>query len=232
VTLGRAQGMAEIAVEDTGNGIDAEMLPKVFNLFEQAARTLDRAQGGLGIGLTIVRTLVELHGGTVEARSAGHGQGSAFVVRLPLAAQGQDAAGDGAPAARAPAAHDRHALRVLVVDDNVDAAETLADLFRALGHEVRTCHDGPSVRGVVASYRPHLMLLDIGLPEMDGYEVARQLRQEGLDPGLLVALTGYGQEGDRQRALEAGFAQHLIKPVSFATLRQLLDGLGAAGAPA
>jgi signal transduction histidine kinase len=232
VTLARVQGTAEIQVEDTGNGIDAEMLPKVFNLFEQAARTLDRAQGGLGIGLTIVRTLVELHGGTVEAHSAGRGQGSTFVVRLPLAAEEPGVAEDDAPAARAPGAHDEPALRVLVVDDNVDAAETMADLFRTLGHEVRVCHDGRSVRGVVVGYRPHLVLLDIGLPEMDGYEVARELRQAGVNPGMLVALTGYGQEGDRQRALDAGFAQHLVKPVSFATLRQLLDGLGAAGAGA
>ncbi len=234
VAVERVGAAAAITIEDTGNGIDAEMLPKVFNLFAQAERTLDRAQGGLGIGLTIVRTLVELHGGTVEARSPGRGQGSTFVVHLPLATEGPAEAEaedvDETPAAPAPDAHVQRALRVLVVDDNVDAAETLAELFRTLGHEVRTCNDGPSALGVVAGYRPHLMLLDIGLPEMDGYEVARRLRQEGVDPGMLVALTGYGQEGDRQRALDAGFAQHLVKPVSFGTLRRLLDELGAAAA--
>jgi CheY-like chemotaxis protein len=183
-----------------------------------------------GLMRSIDWSKTEVHGGTVEAHSPGRGRGSTFVVRLPLVAEGAVAVDDGAPAARASGAHDRRALRVLVVDDNVDAAETLADLFRALGHEVHTCSDGRSALGAAAGYQPHLMLLDIGLPEMDGYEVARRLRQDGVDPGMLVALTGYGQESDRQRALDAGFAQHLVKPVSFDTLRQLLDGLGAAAA--
>jgi two-component system CheB/CheR fusion protein len=187
------------------------MLPHIFDLFIQVDKSLDRSQGGLGIGLTLVRRLVELHHGTVSAQSAGPGLGSEFIVRLPAAdAQPRQApAGDVAVAQRF--ASERR--RVLVVDDNVDAAETLAMLARLYGHEVRTVHDGASALDAAIAFQPEIVLLDIGLPGLDGYEVARRLRlQPGGDQILLAAVTGYGREEDRARAREAGFDHHLTKP--------------------
>jgi CheY-like chemotaxis protein/nitrogen-specific signal transduction histidine kinase len=213
----------EIRVRDTGVGIPAEMLPRVFDMFTQVDRSLERAQGGLGIGLSLVRGLVELHGGTVEAHSAGAGRGSEFVVRLPLPAQ--------APAEPAPAADAAppggngtgRRRRVLVVDDNADAAESLAMLLGLLGYEVRTAHDGPAALREAAAFRPDVALLDIGMPGMSGHDVARRLRQTpGLDGLLLVAMTGWGQDEDRRRSREAGFNHHLVKPVDAAALHQLL----------
>jgi signal transduction histidine kinase/response regulator RpfG family c-di-GMP phosphodiesterase len=209
---------AVVRVRDTGIGIDRAMLPHVFDLFMQAHSTLDRAQGGLGIGLTLVRRLVELHGGTIEAHSAGLGQGSEFVVRLPLLEQA-------APQERAagPAAGKPRAQRVLVVDDNRDAAESLALLLRLDGHDVRVAHDGPAALEAAAAFGPEVVLLDIGLPRMSGHEVAARLLQQP-HPGrcLLVAMTGYGQDEDRRRSHEAGFHHHLVKPVDPQTLRDLL----------
>ena len=206
-------------------GIAAELLPRVFDLFTQGARSLDRSQGGLGIGLTLVKSLVELHGGTVQASSAGPGQGSEFVVRLPAAAcrvrrpARPPAAGDGATA--------RRSLRVLVVDDNVDAAESLATLLRLEGHRVRTAYDGPAALRAAREECPEVVLLDIGLPGMDGYQVARSLRQEpGRENVMLVALTGYGQQEDRRRAQEVGFDKHLVKPVTLEVLRAILHPSG------
>jgi CheY-like chemotaxis protein len=219
LSVGRELNAGVVRVVDEGIGIAADMLPRIFELFAQAERTLDRSQGGLGIGLTLVRHLVEIHGGSVQAFSAGLGTGSEFVVRLP------------APAHLGPS--DRFAVkrnaggaspeRILVVDDNVDAAESLAKLLRLSGHEASTAYTGMAVAGAVAEHRPDVVLLDIGLPGLDGYEVARRLRAapggEGL---LLIALTGYGQESDRQRSRAAGFDHHLVKPLDVVALELLL----------
>jgi two-component system CheB/CheR fusion protein len=214
-------------VSDNGMGIAPDVLPSVFELFHQADRALDRAEGGLGIGLTLVRTLVALHGGTVEAHSAGIGQGSEFVVRLPLAPtlSPRERVAEGRVRVAAPPgaeAPDRR-RRVLVVDDSIDSAESLARLLRRWGHEVHVAYDGPSALAAARSTAPEVVLLDIGLPGMDGYEVARQLRQDpDLKDTVLVALTGYGQATDRRQTQDAGFDQHLIKPVDPGLLRTLL----------
>ncbi|HMC87925.1 MAG TPA: response regulator, partial [Gemmataceae bacterium] len=199
ITLERAGDEALLRVRDTGIGIPAEMLSTIFDLFTQVDRSLDRSQGGLGIGLTLVRRLVEMHGGSVEAHSAGINQGSEFIVRLPVLKQEQtpSIAGNGSVPARLIGP----SQRVLIVDDNVDSAESLAVLLRQSGHEVRTTHDGPSALDLTSSYRPEVVLLDIGLPGMDGYEVARRLKQQpGMQAVSLAAVTGYGQEEDRRRS--------------------------------
>jgi signal transduction histidine kinase len=212
---------AVIRVQDTGVGIPAEMLPRVFDLFTQIDRTLDRSQGGLGIGLTLVRSLVEMHGGTVEATSNGIGTGSEFVVRLPvLPSQTVRYArpGPGNDATFVP-------YRILVVDDNPDARDSLADLLRLTGHEVRTAQTGPKAIDVARLWPPDIALLDIGLPGMDGYELAGHLRAEPYGESLLlIALTGYGQDEDRRRTKQAGFDHHLTKPADPAVLAQLLAG--------
>jgi signal transduction histidine kinase len=207
-------------VRDTGTGIPRHMLGKIFDLFTQADCTIDRAQGGLGIGLTLVRALVEMHGGSVTAFSAGLDQGSEFTVRLPLGEQ-RSRAVDTVDAVRLTSSR-----RVLVVDDNADAAESLALLLRLSGHQVETVHDGPAALAAARVHRPEVVLLDLGLPGMDGYEVARRLRAETLaDDIFLVALTGYGREEDRRRSHAAGFHRHLVKPVAPADLHDLLAGL-------
>ena len=214
-----APGAATIRVRDTGIGIPAETLPRIFDLFAQDDRSLVRSQGGLGIGLTLVRSLVELHGGTVHAASAGPGKGSEFVVRLP-APPGDPAAPGRAPAESAPGRPHR---RILVVDDHADSARTLARVLELWGHEVRVAHSGPDGIAEAAARPPDLILLDIGLPGMDGYEVARRLRALAAPASMaLVALTGYGQDEDRRRARDAGFDHHLVKPVDFDDLRGLL----------
>jgi PAS domain S-box-containing protein len=209
------EGEVAIRVRDNGMGIAPEMLPHVFDLFAQAERTLDRSDGGLGIGLSLVKKLVEAHGGAVTAHSDGPGQGSEFVVRLPVAAGSPPPARDGTTAPRRPPS-----CRVLLVDDNTDAVECLAILLQTQGHEVRTAADGPAALREAAAFRPEVVILDLGLPGMDGLEVARQLRQAG--PVRLVALTGYAHEDDVRRAREAGFDAHLVKPVDLATLEPLL----------
>jgi PAS domain S-box-containing protein len=221
VTVERAGGEVVVRVRDTGIGIPAELLPRVFDLFTQGDRSLARSEGGLGIGLTLVRRLVEMHGGRVEAFSDGPGKGSEFVVRLPILERRR---GRRTGLAEAEAARPQTAARrILVVDDNQDAAESLALLLRAEGHEVRTAPDGATALDLVPAYQPEVVLLDIGLPKMDGYEVARRLRaREGGRCGLLVALTGYGQEEDRRRATEAGFDAHLVKPADLGVLHELL----------
>jgi two-component system CheB/CheR fusion protein len=220
----REDGDAVVRVRDPGIGIPPEALPHVFELFVQGDRSLARSQGGLGIGLTLVQRLVELHGGRVEAHSEGRGQGSEFVVRLPSVRAPHAAAPRVEP--RAP----RHAKvpasrpkRVLVVDDNIDAADSIVLILRGAGYEVNCVYDGPSVLPAARHFRPDVVVLDIGLPGMDGYEVARQLRaQQEFRSTPLVAVTGYGQAEDRVRSREAGFDAHLTKPVNPQQLQQFI----------
>jgi two-component system CheB/CheR fusion protein len=224
VTATVEAGEAVLRVRDDGIGIAPETLPHVFDLFAQGDRALDRAQGGLGIGLTIVKRLVELHGGRVEAHSRGLAQGAEFVVRLPavLAPRGEAVA---PPAATGGL--QSGCARVLVVEDNVDAAESLRMLLELLGHRVRVVHDGPHALEVARATPPDVMLVDIGLPGMDGYEVARRAGEDAdLRDVVLVALTGYGRGEDRKRALAAGFHHHLVKPVNPDALLGLLANVG------
>ena len=218
---------AVVVVRDTGIGIAGDVLPRVFDLFAQGDRTYQRAQGGLGIGLTLVRTLVELHGGTVAARSEGLGQGSEFIVRLPLGSR--SAARTGRGAGQSDSIFASH--RILVVDDSVDAAQSLAVLLQDLGADVRTANDGPTALDELEAYRPSVMLLDIGMPGMDGLEVARRARQrpDGRDL-TVIALSGWGQDEDRRRSREAGIDYHLVKPVDLVELSHLLTALAPAGA--
>jgi PAS domain S-box-containing protein len=221
---------AVIRVKDTGIGMSAELIPAVFDLFVQGERSLDRSDGGLGIGLTLVKRLVSLHGGTVSALSDGPGRGSEFVICLPALAT-SSTAGKPEPAARLAPKHQRR--RVLIVDDNRDSADTLAALLDAWGHEVRTSYDGPSAITAVAEFQPSVVLLDIGLPKMNGYEVAAQLRKLANGRSLtLVAFTGYGQDEDRRRVREAGFDYHLVKPLEPAALEKILDTVLADAAAA
>jgi two-component system, chemotaxis family, CheB/CheR fusion protein len=213
--------MAVLRVRDTGVGLSREMLDSVFDLFMQADRSLDRSQGGLGIGLTLVRRLVELHGGTVEAHSDGPGNGSEFIVRLPALTE-VPVPSVSAPAAELPSTNGVR-RRALVVDDNVDAARSLAMLLKLSGHDVHTVHDGPAALEVIGEFQPDVIFLDIGLPGLDGYEIARRLRSmPEIEDVLLLALTGYGQEEDRRRSFEAGFDHHLVKPVDLGTLHAIL----------
>ena len=214
---------AVVSVKDTGIGIAPETLPKIFDLFVQERQSIDRSRGGLGLGLALVRSLVDMHGGRVEAQSAGPNQGSEFIVRLPAVTQAADHAGTPAPV-RAPRVFPAHDLcRILVVDDNEDAADTIAQALRELGHEVRTAQDGAAALVCLESFTPEVAILDIGLPVMDGYELARHIRlQERLANTRLIALTGYGQGADKVRAHEAGFDVHLVKPVDLDVLVALL----------
>jgi signal transduction histidine kinase/ActR/RegA family two-component response regulator len=215
-------GTAIIRLRDTGMGIRPDMLPRLFEPFTQSERTLARSDGGLGIGLTLVRRLTELHGGSVQAVSEGPGRGSEFIVRLPLARGPAPVALPAAPApAPAPAPAARR--RVLVVDDNLDSAATLTRLLQALDHEVRVAHDGGEGMQLARDAVPDVILLDIGLPGLDGYEVARRLRGDRhFDRSLLVAVTGYGSPEDRRLSQEAGFNAHLVKPVDLGELKQVL----------
>jgi two-component system CheB/CheR fusion protein len=211
----------EMSVTDDGVGIAPDMLPRVFDMFAQEDKTLDRAQGGLGIGLTLVRRLVELHGGSVEARSSGLGRGSQFLVRLPRLRLPLPLAGEQAPS---EPARSSDARRVLVVDDNVDSAQSTAMLLELAGHEVRVAHDGTGALAAAAQFRPDVVVMDIGLPGMSGYDVARHLRGRSETAGvLLIALTGYGQPEDAFRIKAAGFDHHLVKPASPEELAALVD---------
>jgi two-component system CheB/CheR fusion protein len=226
LTAERNRGEVVIRVRDTGIGIPPDMLPRIFEIFTQVDRAQCRDQGGLGIGLSLVRGLVQMHGGRVEATSAGPGRGSEFTVRLPLAAEllpGSEAAGGLAVRGPSTAAPLR---RILVVDDSRDAAESLGTLLQLVGSDVRTAHDGPGALEVLRTYRPGVVLLDISMPGMDGYEVARRIRrQPEFRDVILIALTGWGQEEDRRRARAAGFDHHLVKPVDFDSLQELLASL-------
>jgi PAS domain S-box-containing protein len=220
LAIERSESHAVIRVEDDGIGIQPDLLPRMFDLFVQGERGLDRSEGGLGLGLTLVRRLVHLHHGTVVASSRGANLGSVFEMRLPL----DEGAIDALPAKTT--AVQPTARRVLVVDDNDDSAETMATLVEMWGHEVRTAGDGSSALRVAAEQRPEVVLLDIGLPNVSGFEVAAQIRAlPGLAHAVLVAMTGYGQEEDRRRTREAGFAHHLTKPVRPDALREILSSL-------
>lgn len=215
---------AMLTISDTGIGIATELLPKIFDLFMQGRRTLARSEGGLGIGLTLVKRLVALHGGEVAAFSEGLDRGSRFVVRLPLL-HPRRLSGSSAPLASAtsPAADLLHPRRVLVIDDNQDSTTSMAMLLKLVGHEVCVAQDGGSGLREAERFLPQVVLLDIGLPDINGYEVARRLRQHpSLQSATLIAMTGYGQPEDRQRSSDAGFHHHLVKPVDWETLERLL----------
>jgi PAS domain S-box-containing protein len=224
-------GEVQVSVRDNGPGIPPEMLHDVFEMFRQVDGTLERAHGGLGIGLTLVKRIVEAHGGTVEARSAGPGTGAEFVIRLPLAASGDGA--DVAPRRELRQLNHLPKHRVLVVDDTEASAQTLALMLRAMGQEVSTAFNGEAALRAAAEQRPEVIFLDVAMPHMNGYDVARRLRAaQGQPRPVLVALTGYGQEEDRRRAFEAGFNHHLVKPATVAALEHLLGSLQASGSGA
>ncbi|HET9212235.1 MAG TPA: ATP-binding protein [Thermoanaerobaculia bacterium] len=213
-----------VRVRDTGVGIPPDLLPRVFDLFTQGDRSIDRARDGLGIGLTLSRRLVEMHGGTIEARSEGVGRGSEFVVRLPAFLHHGPPDEETLPARAAEATS--RPLRVLVVDDSEDTTELLGTLLEMAGHSIQVAHTGPSALEAAAAFRPDAIILDIGLPGLDGYQVAQRLRG---DPALksvtLIAATGYGQEEDLRRSREVGFDQHLVKPIDPGELQRLLAEL-------
>lgn len=210
-------GMVELTVKDDGIGIPASMLSSVFDLFVQADQSIERSKGGLGIGLTLVKWLVELHGGTVSVQSE-PGVGSQFTVRLPLALSlvpKQES--------RTESSAKQQSRRILVADDNLDAAASLAVLLKMMGHDAQTANNGIEAVEIAQSFRPHLMLLDIGMPKLNGYDACRQIRANEWSKGtLLVALTGWGQESDRAKAKDAGFDDHIVKPVDVAKLDKLL----------
>ncbi|HEU4688364.1 MAG TPA: ATP-binding protein, partial [Vicinamibacterales bacterium] len=215
-----------IRVRDTGRGIAADQLSRIFDLFGQVDTTLERSTDGLGIGLTLVRALAHMHGGTVDANSAGLDCGSEFIVRLPMLVETPIEAA--APIVREPAVA-LAPLRILVVDDNRDAADMLATLLRLDGHDTQAVHDGRDAVDATLKSRPDLVLLDIGLPRLSGYDVARIIREQGThaDCPFLVAVTGWGQTEDRRRTQEAGFDAHLVKPVSEVALRALVANVGS-----
>jgi PAS domain S-box-containing protein len=215
VTVSAEGDEAVLTVRDEGAGISATALPRIFDLFVQGDMTLDRVQGGLGIGLTLVQTLVRLHDGTVTAASDGPGRGSVFTVRLPRVELGPSAETEAPPPSLA-------AHRILIVEDNEDSREMLRVVLERQGQEVFEAADGAEGVAVASRVRPHLAFVDLGLPVMDGYEVARQLRLLPEPPGRLIALTGYGQVEDRRRCLEAGFDEHIVKPIDPRRLAQLL----------
>ena len=223
--VGSHAGQAVISVRDTGIGIEPEMLPRMFEMFSRGHRDSGRAQGGLGIGLALSRRLAEMHGGALEGFSEGAGKGSEFVVRLPLAAGTESVTPAGAGGEQAG---DLRGIPVLVVDDNHDAGDTLGQVLSLLGADARVARDGREALEAFASFHPRVVLLDIGMPEMNGYEVARAIRSRFPDrPTALVALTGWGQEDDRQRARDAGFDHHLVKPAEIESLQGLLRSIGA-----
>jgi len=229
--IGELHGaMVSLRVRDTGIGISAEMLPHVFDLFAQDRQAVDSSEGGLGLGLAIVRSLVTMHGGTATARSEGAGRGSELAVELPRSTRPQPLAAPSGPVRGSAGPAD--ARKVLVVDDNREAAELIAVSLAALGHEVRTAFDGPSALGVVGSFVPDVALLDIGLPVMDGYELASRLRTL-LSPRDIrfVAITGYGDAADHRRSQEAGFAMHLVKPVDVLAIQDSVRGSAAPPPP-
>jgi len=230
LSLEQVDEQARIVVRDQGVGIPADMLVRIFDLFTQVDASLERAQGGLGIGLTLARNLVEMHGGRIEARSDGPGTGSTFTVWLPLL-PAEAVPREAAPKVLSAGAVPAESLRILVVDDNVDAAETLVAMLQDLGQEVRMVTEGRQAIDVAQAFRPHLVLLDLGLPDLSGYEVARELRRRPDLSGIrLVALTGYGRDEDRKHSRDMGFDHHWVKPLDPRLLQELLAQLAGDGA--
>jgi PAS domain S-box-containing protein len=228
LTARREGNEAVVSVEDNGVGIPPEMLPNVFEMFVQVDRSLERSESGLGIGLTLVKRLVQMHGGLVQARSEGAGRGSEFTVRLPLLASPAQAAVP--PARELEPASTAGRRRILVADDNEDAAASMAMMLELMGNDVQTANDGWQALQVAAVFRPDVILLDIGMPKLNGYEACRRIRQQSWsEKTILIALTGWGQDEDKRRAQEAGFSHHLVKPVDFAALETLLRLPGAPG---
>ena len=212
-----------VSVADTGIGIPADKLPTLFEMFSQVEVALSRSQGGLGIGLCLVKRLVEMHSGSVEAKSGGPGQGSEFVVRLPIVVEQtypRQASDDG------DKAQPTSDLRILVVDDNRDAAESLAMLLKMMGNNIHTAYDGEEAVAAAGKFRPHVVLCDIGLPKLNGYEACRQMKAQAWEKKMiLIAVTGWGQDDDRRKSQEAGFDHHMVKPVDPQALMKLLAGL-------
>ncbi|MGN6366407.1 response regulator [Asticcacaulis taihuensis] len=230
LTMREHDGQADIEVADNGLGIDPDMLPRVFELFTQADRHLDRSQGGLGIGLALVSKLVEMHGGTSRAVSEGAGKGSTFTISLPLIDTQGETAGE---ALQKQQTREASALRVLIVDDNVDSAQTSLWMLDLMGHRGMVAHEGVRALEMAREQTPDVVLLDIGMPGMDGYEVCRQLRQmPEMKNKTVIAQTGWGQESDRQKAFAAGFDHHITKPVSLDLLTQLLADIRLTAAKA
>jgi CheY-like chemotaxis protein/two-component sensor histidine kinase len=212
----------EVTVKDNGAGIPQDKLDSIFDMFMQVDGTSEHSQGGLGIGLTLVKRLTEMHGGSIEARSAGEGQGSEFIVRLPVLSQEEVAAQHGPDVA----SESQQQRRVLIVDDNQDSADSLAMLMQITGNKTYMAHDGVEAVEAVEKYRPEVVLLDIGLPGLDGHEVCRRVREQPWGKDIVViALTGWGQEDDRRKSEEAGFDGHLVKPVDYDKLLELLASL-------
>ena len=227
VTVERRGPDTVVSIQDDGSGIPAEHLPHLFDLFYQADRKLEHTQGGLGIGLTLVKQLIELHGGSIEATSAGPGHGSTFQVRLPLREDAKDAE------PRENRAQALQPVRIVVADDNHDSADSMAMLLRIGGHDVRTAYDGEEVVSIADTFRPEVLLLDIGMPRLNGYEVAEQLRARswGRDV-IMIAVTGWGQDEDRRRSTAHGFDAHLVKPIDQEALTRVLSELRGSRSPA
>jgi CheY-like chemotaxis protein len=234
LTIEREGEHAVIRVRDTGIGIPPDQLPRIFGIFSQVDTSLERSVSGLGIGLTLVKSVVEMHGGTVEAYSAGVGQGSEFVVHLPLgdewrvASDAKEEAGGDPLATHHSPLTTKTKRRILVVDDNPDSAESLAMLLKISGNETHMAHDGLEAVEAAERFRPDVVLLDIGLPQLNGYDAARRIREQPWGKTMvLIALTGWGQEEDRRRSKDAGFDAHLVKPVDYGALMELLATLPA-----
>jgi signal transduction histidine kinase len=226
LTAERAETEVVLRVRDNGMGISATLLPHIFDLFTQANWSLDRTEGGLGVGLALVHSLVEMHGGRVEAFSAGSGQGSEFVIHLPMLTKEAQSQGITPAISADHAPTPRACRRILVVDDNVDSAQCMALLLKIDGHEVYVAHDGRAAIDTAQTLRPQVVLLDIGLPKMDGYEVAKRLREwPEMQKTVLIALTGYGREEDHRLSEQAGFDYHLTKPVNPNTVQDIVNSL-------
>ena len=229
LTAAIERGEAVFRVRDNGLGMTSETLPRIFDLFAQVNTAIDRSHGGLGIGLALVRMLVEMHGGRVSAASEGPGKGSEFTVRLPLARSEAGPGGTADERTSADAPCRDKSCRILLVNDNIDMLHAMARLLELSGHHVVTARDGPSAVVAAREFRPDVVLLDIGLPGMSGYDVAQTLRREGMTDALFIALSGYTREKDREDAIRSGFDHHLSKPVEFDDLLAIIDGPRRAG---
>ena len=224
LTARRDEDDVVVTVSDTGIGIPAESLPRIFDMFSQVDRSIERSTGGLGIGLALVKGLVEMHGGMVTAQSEGLGRGSEFSVRLPVVPLRSGLSAE--PAVGQNGAATGPGRRILVVDDNRDSAESMGEMLRLFGNEVAIAHDGIEAVERAETFGPQVILMDVGMPRLNGYEATRRIRQQGWGKDIaIVALTGWGQDGDRARSKEAGCNGHLVKPVSLSDLQNLLADL-------